>query len=79
MAVTYTDYYADLREALRHNTALTFPLRVEGDSWLGALCTRHQPQARKRFGRGHGIVCLHPACPARCAVCAGEFAPRSML
>jgi len=42
----HRDYYEDQAEAEAHNTAPTFPLQPEGDSWLGGLCGRHAPEAQ---------------------------------
>src|SRR6516165_8896007 len=78
--MSHCDYYEWAPDALDHNTALAFPLHADGDSWVGALCSRHAHEATARFGSAtYRVRCEHPSCPAQCAVCNCEFQPREAV
>ena len=76
---SHTDYYETLEEMATHNTAAVFPQVLTGDSWVGALCSRHQGRAKRLFAGCYAVRCANPACPAECCVCAGELAPREAV
>ena len=76
----HRDYYEDQADAEAHNTATSFPLQPEGDSWVGALCGRHAHEAKGRFGvEVHAVLCVNAHCPATCSICNMEFAPREQV
>lgn len=79
MSTRHRDYYEGQADAEAHNTAETFPLQPEGDSWVGALWGRHAHESSHRFGAVHAVRCTNPACPAQCCVCNLEFAPRGQV
>ena len=76
----HRDYDEDQADAEAHNTAPTFPLQPEGDSWVGALCSRHAHEAKGRCGaERHAMLCVNLHCPAPCAVCNLAFQPREQV
>jgi len=76
---SHYDFYENLDDAATHNQAGSFPQQPGGDTWQGALCSRHQKEAKARFGAGHAVRCENPACPAQCSVCNMEFVPREQV
>jgi len=76
---SHYDFYEILDDATTHNQAVSFPQQPGGDTWQGALCSRHQKEAKARFGPVHAVRCEHAACPAQCSVCNMEFVPRQQV
>jgi hypothetical protein len=73
---SHIDFYEDEPDSLTHNQAPAFPQVPTGDSWVGALCSRHKARARTLFAGCVGVRCTNKACPAECCVCNGEYASR---
>ena len=73
----HRDYYERRSEVVSHNHAPSFPQQEGGDSWVGALCGRHNPETKARFGTEvFAVLCENSQCPATCSVCNMEFQPR---